>query len=138
VLPSIYIVQCVQNNIKSSNVFRAESRILDIAMVRHNIHIWIELSNRLRRNHSFGFPHMLGSKEKLPIQIGDINGIQINQLDTAETNQRQVFQNLTADSTRSHHQNLTIMNLLEVFGTIDGEGMGIPGLHGLHRDWYWY
>lgn len=43
-------------------------------------------------------------KQKLPVEVADINSIQINQVDVGEAGEHEVFEELAADATRPHHQ----------------------------------
>ena len=43
-------------------------------------------------------------KQKLPVEVADINSIQINQVDVGEAGEHEVFEELAADASRPHHQ----------------------------------
>jgi hypothetical protein len=48
------------------------------------------------------------SKEKLTIEVAQIDGIEIDDLDLAEACEDKVFEKLTSDSTSTHHQHASL------------------------------
>lgn len=53
---------------------------------------------------------MLLTKEKLPVEVAEIDGIQINNMDLAEAGEDEILQKLAANSSRADHQNARLMN----------------------------
>lgn len=46
---------------------------------------------------------MLGAEKELAIQITQIDGVEVDYVDFAETGQDEVFEQLAADATSAHH-----------------------------------
>lgn len=111
----------------------------DTVMVGFNLYIWVECQRTFTSHFSFRFTNMFFVEQKLPIQIADINRIQIDlwkrQNDFAQMNiciqmtlvefhcnthdfnvweswHDQIFQDFTTNSTCSNNQNFTFVHLL--------------------------
>lgn len=53
---------------------------------------------------------MLITKEELPVEVAEINGVQVDNVDFAEANKDEVLQELTANSSSTDHQNARLMD----------------------------
>jgi hypothetical protein len=54
---------------------------------------------------------VLTPKEELPIQIGNVDRIQVNDLDGSEPRQGKILEQFASDSSGSYQENLTRLNL---------------------------
>lgn len=48
---------------------------------------------------------MLLAKEELTVEVAEVNGVQINDVDLAEAGEDKIFQKLAADASSADHQN---------------------------------
>ena len=60
----------------------------------------------LARNGALGHADMMPAEEKLTIEVGDVNGVQVDHFHVCESCQGEVLEKFTADSSSSNEENL--------------------------------
>ena len=53
---------------------------------------------------------MFLTKEELTVEVAEVNGVQINDVDLAEAGEDKILQKLAANSTSADHQNARLVN----------------------------
>jgi hypothetical protein len=120
--PRIQIIQRIEDEIESLEPRDIEARVLYIVMIRLNLDIRIEHERRVFRNlslsaspgliplsissmthQSLGLLDMLVAKQELPIEVAQINCVQIDDVDLAEAREDQVLQQFASDTASAHH-----------------------------------
>mmetsp|Transcript_39131 Transcript_39131/g.67754 ORF Transcript_39131/g.67754 Transcript_39131/m.67754 type:complete len:313 (-) Transcript_39131:161-1099(-) len=81
----INVVECVEHQVELLEVRQVELGVLDILVVADNRQIRVEALCSVACNDCFGLTNMFWAEQKLPIQIGHIDGVQVNQLDILKT-----------------------------------------------------
>jgi hypothetical protein len=54
---------------------------------------------------------MLGSKQELAIEIGHVDGVEINDLDVSKAGKCEILEQFAANPTGTHEQDFTALNL---------------------------
>lgn len=63
----------------------------------------------VRRTHqSLGLLDVLVAEEELPVQVGEVDGVEVNDVDFAEAGKHKVLEQLAADATSSHHEHASL------------------------------
>ena len=83
-LPPPYLLEVVQ----------AKLLVLDVGMVGNNrsCRPGVQPQDHLPRHHRLGLPHVAGAEKKLPVEIGDVDSVQVDDLHLLEARQHQVFE----------------------------------------------
>ena len=74
--------------------------------IRDNVAERNALINETGGYFSFGFAHIFVPKQKLAVQIGQVDCVHVDNMDTTETHQRQVLEKFTAQTSGADHQHL--------------------------------
>eukprot|EP00968_Pinguiococcus_pyrenoidosus_P027209 scaffold7359_cov255-Pinguiococcus_pyrenoidosus.AAC.10 len=106
VTPRADVVQRVEHEVEPLEVVQPKLLVLDVAMVRFDAGQRIEGLDGLARHHGLGEAHVLLAEQELPVQIGDVDGVQVDGLDALEATQHEVLQELAADASSSHDEHL--------------------------------
>lgn len=53
---------------------------------------------------------MLLTKEELTVEVAEVDGVQINDVDLTEAGENKILQQLAANSSSADHQNARLMN----------------------------
>ena len=53
---------------------------------------------------------MLVTKEELTVEVAEVDGVQIDDVDLAEAGKDKILQKLAANSSSANHQNARLMN----------------------------
>ena len=65
--------------------------------------------------------HIIHAKEELAVEIGDVNGVHVNDINVAKARQSQVLQNLTTEATCTDTENFAVvMNELTDLFIVEG------------------
>ena len=59
---------------------------------------------RLARHHALRHANVRAPKQKLTIQIANVDGIEVDDLDVTESAQREIFEKFATDSAGSHDE----------------------------------
>jgi len=78
--------------------------LLDWAVVRRDRHALDSLHHKLGRYCCLRPAHVRVAEEELPIEVGYIDGVHIDDVDLAETHQRKVLEQLAAQAARANHE----------------------------------
>ena len=81
----INVVECVENQIELLEVRQVKLGVLDILVVADNRQIRVKALCSVASNDCFGLTNMFWAEQELAIQIGHIDGVQVNQLDILKT-----------------------------------------------------
>lgn len=84
----VYVVQRIENQIELLEICQVELGVLDVLVVANNGQIGVETLRSIACNDSFGLTNVLWAEQELTIQIGNVDRIQVDQLDVLETSQR--------------------------------------------------
>jgi hypothetical protein len=68
---------------------------------------WDPHSNELCRDFSFRSSNVLRPKQELPIQIGHINGVHIDDVDVAKAHEGEIFQQLASETAGADDEDAT-------------------------------
>lgn len=72
--------------------------------VRDDLHSWASSHHKIGNYLCFLFVDVLMPKEELPIQVSEVNGVHVDEMNFSYTTQGQIFNNLAAESTCPYHQ----------------------------------
>ena len=64
---------------------------------------------RMIAHQSLRLLDMLLPEEKLPIEVAEVDGVQINDVDFAEAGEDKILQKLTANPSSANHQNARLI-----------------------------
>ncbi len=77
-------------------------------MIRCDLDPWHATLYELCRNGSLGTPNILLSEEELTIEIGDIDGVHVDDVDIIEAAKRKVGEDLAAETSGADDENLAL------------------------------
>ena len=101
------VVERVQNEIKPLDVLHVELAVVaDVAVVRRVVGAAGDgqFRRHLARHDALGLSNVVTAKEELTIQIGDVNGVEIDHFNVTKPGEREIFQQLAANATRAHKE----------------------------------
>lgn len=108
--PCIQVIQRIKHHGETLEPVDIELRILDVCMVSLELHIWVELVRRFLShlcpqlsvyvflsyshltNQSLRFLDMLVPEEELPVEVAQIDGVEVNNMDFAEAREDQILE----------------------------------------------
>jgi len=107
-LPSLFLPPSPFYPFYLLEVVQAKLLVLHISMVSDNRSCCpgVKPQHHLPGHHRLGLPHMTGAEEELPVEVGDVDGVQVDDLHLLEARQHQVLEQLAADAPCAHHQQL--------------------------------
>ena len=78
--PRIHVVQRVEHRVELREVGGVEQRVLDVRVVRGHTEVCVEATRGLGGDHGLGLAHVLRTEQELPVEIGHVDRVQIDQL----------------------------------------------------------
>ena len=99
VTAGIEVVEGVEDDDKLAEPVDIELWILDVCVVCLDLDIWIELGSGLASDQSFGLLDVGMAKEELAVEVGQVNSVEINQVDLAEASTDKVLEKFAANAT---------------------------------------
>lgn len=73
-----------------------------------------ELQRALPGDERLGLPDVLPAKQKLAVQVGDVDGVQVDHLDVLEPAQHERLEELAPDAAGADHQDFRVLRELRV------------------------
>jgi hypothetical protein len=121
--PRIEIVQRVEDDAECLEPRDIEARVLDVVVICFDLDFRVEFACRFFCNLShvsacpatspacpvtayqrLGLLDMLGAEQELPVQVAEVDRVQVDDVDLAKARKYKVLEQLAPDATRSHHQ----------------------------------
>ena len=82
------------------------------------VDIRVEHLDRVTRTNALALANVLPLEQKLPVQVADVNGVQINDIEVFKSGENEIFQQLASNTTRTDHKDLgTSVNVLVRIGS---------------------
>jgi hypothetical protein len=121
--PRVQIVQRVEDDAEASEPRDVELRVLDVVVVRLDLDVGVELERRLLGNLQpasartltwwdifmaylgLGLLDVLIAEEKLAVQVAEIDGVEVDDVDVAKAREHEILEQLAPDAAGAHHQN---------------------------------
>jgi hypothetical protein len=123
-MPSrVQIVQRIEDNGEGLEPCNIEYVVFDIGVIGFDVYIGVKSARRLLRNlvqplattqsHPFctfttyqrlGLLDVFVAEEELPVQVAQIDRVEVDDVDLAKTCENKILEKLTADATSSHHE----------------------------------
>jgi hypothetical protein len=122
--PRIQVVERVEDDVEGLEPRDIELRALDVVVIGLDLDVGVELARRLFRNlllvsahaqfpllyssrthQRLGLLDVLIAEQKLPVEIAEIDGVQVDDVDLAKACEDEILEQLAADAASSHHQN---------------------------------
>ena len=133
--PRIQIVERIENDAKGLEPRDVELIVLDVGMVRLDSHVRIEPARRYLRDlhQQLATPHtrlirvsiayqcfrlldVLIPEEELPIEIAQVDRVQVDDVNLAEASEDEILEELAANTTSAHHKNPRLLSCQYVTG----------------------
>jgi hypothetical protein len=105
VAPRVHIIERVEDQVEPGEPLQIELFVFDIGMMGNQLDVGIELPSYLFRNERLWLLDVFLSEEKLTIQIAQVDGVKVDNVDFAEAGEDKVLQQLTADPARADKKN---------------------------------
>ena len=96
--PRVDIIESVHDQIEARKKRGTKCDVLDVALQAENASAWTHLSHARGSCNRLGTPHMLPLKQKLPIQVGDLYGVEIDDCDVSKSSEHNVLEQLAANA----------------------------------------
>lgn len=119
----IQVVQRVEDEVEALEPRDVELVVFDVVVVCYDVNIGVELGSRLFRNLSgrqrmrghlcftrllayqrLGLLDVFVAKQELAIEVAQVNGIQVDDMNLAKASENQVLEELATDAASSYHQ----------------------------------
>lgn len=108
--PSLQVIQGITDKIELLEKRDAETTVLDITDEASNFGGRKHAVNRFGGFLRFRLAYMVLAKEKLAVEIGDVNGVKIDEGDGAEAGGGKIFHKLTSDTAGTDDEDLGLGN----------------------------
>lgn len=113
------IIQCAEDQIKSLHPFDVVLALLDVPMPRpdgntlgidvpFSLRPWsrVKMLCKSRRNKGFRFLDICLSEEELTVQVGEVDRVEVDDLDVSESDEDEVFEEFAADAAGADDEEL--------------------------------
>jgi hypothetical protein len=106
VLARRHVVESVEHQRELRNEVAAELLLLDIVVVCLHARGRVELQDGLPRHRRLGLVHVALAEEELPVQVGHVDGVEVDDVDVGEAGEHKVLEQLAANAAGANHQHL--------------------------------
>jgi hypothetical protein len=139
--PRIQVVERIEDNVEGLEPRDVELRVLDVVVVGLDLDVGVEPARRLFRNLSLvsacpitaslqlapahqclGLLDVLIAEQELPVEVAQVDGVQIDNVNLPEAREDEVLEQLAADAARSHHQNARLPPVSSVSSSLFAPG----------------
>mmetsp|Transcript_34937 Transcript_34937/g.88023 ORF Transcript_34937/g.88023 Transcript_34937/m.88023 type:complete len:524 (+) Transcript_34937:51-1622(+) len=83
--------------------------VLDAAVVRRDLGAQHTRVDALRSDLRFGLAHVRHAEQELSVEVGDVDGVHVNDVDVRKAGEREVLQQLAAQAARADHQHAAVL-----------------------------
>ena len=112
VLASVDIVQGVDHNVELLHELEPKPFFLNLAQECLNLDRWVLLLDLLLESRGLRHVDVLSSEQKLAIQVADVDGVQVDDLDVSEPSETEGLDQFAADAACSDNEDLGGNNFL--------------------------
>ena len=102
--PCVQVVEGIENQVESLEPFNVELGFLYVCVVCFQLDIGIELARRFFGHDGLGLLDVLHAEQELPVEVAQVDRIQVHQVDLAETGEDETFQEFATDASGANHQ----------------------------------
>ena len=102
--PSIDVVECVEDECEGGEPFDVESGIFDVCVIGCEFDIWVELLRNILCNQGFRFLDVLLAKEELPVEVAQIDGVEIDDVNLAKAREYEVLEEFAANAAGANEE----------------------------------
>ena len=121
--PRIEVIQRIKDNVERLEPGDVELRVLDVVVVRFDLDVGVELARRLFCNLSpalarlhlylillllahqcLGLLDVLVAKQKLAVEVAEVDGVEVDNVDLAKAGEDEVLKQLAADAASPYHE----------------------------------
>lgn len=104
-MPSrLHIVQRIENNIETAKPVHIELCLLDVRMMCLDLDARIELLRSFFGHQCLGLLDVFVTEKELSVQVAQVNGVEVDDVNFAESKENEVLEELAADAAGAHHQ----------------------------------
>ena len=123
--PGPHVVEGVGDDRESLHVLDAELvPVLDVSVVRDHLDVWVEPKHTAARDEGLGLAHVVLAEEELAVEVADVDGIQVDDLEVAEPAEDEVLEELAPDAPGPDDEDARVADLGECGGAERGEEVG--------------
>lgn len=95
----VHVIEGIEDEIEGGEPFEVELFVFDIGMIGNEGDILVERLGDLFGDDGFGLLDMFMSKEELTVEVAEIDGVQIDDVDLAKASEDEVLEEFAADAT---------------------------------------
>uniref|UniRef100_A0A0K2TMP4 Uncharacterized protein n=1 Tax=Lepeophtheirus salmonis TaxID=72036 RepID=A0A0K2TMP4_LEPSM len=100
--PSYNAVQTTENDVELS--IKGFIKLLDCLVMRNDLSSFDPFVDEFCSGLRLEFPYVRRTKQKLTIQVGNVNRVHVNHINGLEAHEGYIFKKLTSQSTGSNHE----------------------------------
>jgi hypothetical protein len=114
VTAGIEVVEGVENDDKLAEPVDIELGVLDVCVMCLDLDVWVELGSGLAGDQSFGLLDVGMAEEELAVEVGQIDCVEIDQVDLAEASADEVLEEFAANATGANDEDARVLDVGEL------------------------
>ena len=93
-----HVIQRIEYDIETGEPVRVELFVFDVCMVCDKLDVGVELLSHIPGNQSLGFLDVFLPEEELAIEVAQVDGVEVDDVDFAKPGQDEVLEELAANT----------------------------------------
>lgn len=108
----VHVVECVEDNVEGREPFKIELLVFDVRMLGNEFDIGVELLGDFLCDNGFWFLDVFLSEEKLAIEVGEIDGVEVDNMYFAKASEDEVFEEFATDASGANQEDFGLEEAL--------------------------
>jgi hypothetical protein len=107
--PGLEVIERIEDDVEALEPGHVELGVLDVVVVRLDDDVGVELARGFLCDQGLGLLDVLAAEQKLPVQVAQVNRVEVDNVDFAKPGQDQILEQLAADAAGSDHEHARLV-----------------------------